>query len=168
MRRVMSMMIVMVALTVFGAATVRAEGDKPVDKEKLSAAMELLKVTQLDRTLEKLIVNNVNFQIRQKPMLAPYKKVMLKFFRKYMSWDSLKDEIAAIYVEKFTTDELKEITAFYKTPAGQKLALMAPELSKCGAELGAQKVQAHITELKTMIAAEAARISNENGAGSEK
>ena len=164
----MSMMIVMVTLTVCGVATVNAEGDKPVDKEKLSAAVELLKAMRLDQTFEKMIVNNVNLQIQRKPMLAPYKEVMLKFFRKYMSWDSLKDEMAAIYAAKFTTDELKAITAFYKTPAGQKLALMAPELSKRGAELGAQKVQSHIPELQAMIAAKAAEMSPQKGPGDGK
>ena len=168
MRRVMSMMIVMVTLTVFGAATVRAEGDKPVDKEKLSAAVELLKTMQLDKTFEKMIVNNVNLQIQRKPMLAPFREVMLQFFSKYMSWDSLKDEMAAIYAAKFTIDELKAITAFYKTPAGRKLALMAPELSKRGAELGAQRVQLHISELQSMIAAKAAEISQQKGAGVPK
>jgi hypothetical protein len=35
---------------------------------------------------------------------------------------TLMDQIARVYAEKFTTDELQQFVTFYSTPAGQKLA----------------------------------------------
>jgi hypothetical protein len=44
---------------------------------------------------------------------APYRKAML-------------DSVAALYAATFSVDELRQIEAFYRTPAGQKLLEKAP------------------------------------------
>lgn len=41
----------------------------------------------------------------------------------------LQAETARIYAERFTLDELKAITAFYHSPAGQKMLLLNPDLT---------------------------------------
>jgi len=135
------------------------------DKERLDAAMLLLKAMKVDKTLEKSITNAVDIKIKQQPMLEPYHGVMIKFFAKYMSWESLKDETAAIYAGAFTLAELKKLTEFYNTPTGKKLAEKNPELMRQGSLLGMRKVQEHIMELRQMIAAEAARIAAEKKKG---
>jgi hypothetical protein len=44
------------------------------------------------------------------------------FFTANFKWETLQPIIAAAYVEQFSPEELQAIAAFYKTPAGQKLA----------------------------------------------
>jgi len=53
--------------------------------------------------------------------------------------------------EQFTEEELKDITRFYQTPSGKKMARLTPELTAKGAMLGQQEVQAHLGELGEMI-----------------
>ena len=42
----------------------------------------------------------------------------------------LLDDIAKIYAQAFTADELRAFVAFYKTPAGEKLARTTPALAQ--------------------------------------
>ena len=114
--------------------------------------MELLQTMQMDKTCAQMIDASVEMQIKTNPALAPYRSVMQDFLRKYMGWDGIKDEMAKVYMEEFTTVELMDITAFYKTPTGQKLALRLPALMAKGGAIGQQRVQEHMGELQDMIA----------------
>lgn len=40
----------------------------------------------------------------------------------------LTDEVARLYAQNFTEQELKDILAFYKTPAGKKLLTAQPQV----------------------------------------
>ena len=68
-----------------------------------------------------------------------------------MRWDALKPQLVAIYTEAFTEAELREITAFYKTPAGQKAVTVMPELMQKGMTMGQKAVQDHLPELQEAI-----------------
>lgn len=129
-----------------------------ISEEHLVAAHELLRAMLVDKTLGESIEKMVDVQIQQNPSIAPFRKVMLEFFSKYMSWESLKDDMAEIYAEEFSIQELKELTAFYRTPTGRKAALLLPQLMSKGAELGMRRVQEHMPELQQMIAKEAEKI----------
>ena len=43
---------------------------------------------------------------------------------------SLLDDVAAIYARSFETDELRQFVAFYRSPAGDKLARLTPTLAQ--------------------------------------
>ncbi len=49
---------------------------------------------------------------------------------------SLVEEMAPIYANNFTNDELRELIAFYDSPIGRKLVEKQPILSQQGAALG--------------------------------
>jgi uncharacterized protein len=104
----------------------------------------------------------VDMQIKANAQIAPFRQVMLDFFAKYMSWDAMKDDMAKIYVEEFTLQELKDLTAFYKTPTGQKAALRVPQLMNKGADLGMRRVQDHMPELQKAVQDEAKRLGLQN------
>jgi hypothetical protein len=129
--------------------------EKVGDEGRTAAAQELLGTMHLDKTFGESLQNMVDMQIKQNPGIAPFRKVMLDFFGKYMSWEAVKDDMAKIYAEEFTAEELKDLIAFYKTPTGQKAALRLPQLMNKGAELGMRRVQGHIQELQQTIAEEA-------------
>jgi len=124
-------------------------------------AEKLLTQIGTDRILAQSIENTLNAQIQQQPSLAPYKEVMLNFFEKHMGFESLKDDLIAIYVEAFTEEELNDIMAFYETPTGRKTLEKLPELSAKGAQLGQSRVQQNIQELQEMIMAESRRIQEQ-------
>jgi len=132
------------------------------DKEDAKKQAEiLLQTMQMERVFERSIAQMLNIQIQQKPELAPFKQVMLDFFKKYMSYESLKLDMINIYAEAFTASELKDINIFYRTSTGIKTIKLLPGLMAKGGQLGARRVRENITELQQMIKAEVQRLKDE-------
>lgn len=125
------------------------------EKSHRQAAEELLQTMKVDAQLSTGINQSLDLQIKANPAMAPYKEVMRKFLAKHISFEALKDELVKIYVDEFTEEELKQITAFYKTPAGKKVVEKGPALMGKAMQLGAQRVANHQGELKQMIEEEA-------------
>jgi uncharacterized protein len=125
------------------------------DRTHRQAAEELFKVMSIDKQMENAMDQTLTMQIKTQPALVPYKEVMRKFFAKHISYAALKDDLIKIYTEEFTEEELRQIVAFYRTPAGKKLVEKSPALlGKC-MQLSANRVQKHEDELKQMIEDEA-------------
>ncbi len=108
----------------------------------------------MSRSMSQLI----DVQLQQNPDLAPYKNVMIEFFDKHLSWDSIKPAILKIYSEEFTASELQEINRFYSTEVGKKTLEKMPALMAQGAQIGMTRVQANMAELQSMIQAESERL----------
>jgi hypothetical protein len=164
---VLAVLLMAGSLTAVVAAETTAPEKSTAKPEAIAAAHELFAVMDIGKMMDNAITKMVDVQVKQNPMIAPVKTVMLDFFRKYMSWDVLKDEMAKIYAEEFTIKELKELTAFYKSPLGQKMAQKMPVLMAKGAELGQRRVQEHMPELQAAIMAEMAKQKGGQGAGAE-
>jgi hypothetical protein len=117
------------------------------------AAESLLSLMNMDSVMSQSIDQMLQMQIKQNPAIAPYEQEMKDFLKKYMSWAGLKDEMVKIYVDEFTESELNELNKFYQTPLGKKTLAKMPVLLAKGAELGQRRVQEHLPELQTAIAA---------------
>jgi len=59
----------------------------------------------------------------------------------------LKDLMMDVYGSSFTTAQLRELVAFYRTPTGQVLLKKMPEISQKGAAAGQQTVMQMLPEL---------------------
>ena len=121
-------------------------------------AEKLLNTLGMETALEMSMSQMLDIQLQQNPSLTPFKDVMMSFFQKHMSYQSLKPDMLRIYAETFTGTELKEINDFYSTDVGKKTIEKMPQLMAQGAKIGAARVQENIGELQQMIQAEAARI----------
>lgn len=121
------------------------------DASHLQAARNLLLASHMDQSYGKMIDQILDAQTKSAPQLAKMREPMKEFFTKYMGWDAMKDDLAKIYADNFTEQELNDITAFYKTPTGTKMSQALPSLMAEGAQLGQRRVQEHMGELKEMI-----------------
>jgi hypothetical protein len=54
------------------------------------------------------------------------------------SLNELVDMLAPVYFKYMTLDEILQITAFYKTPAGKKLAISTPAITQESMQIGQQ------------------------------
>ncbi|MGE0354654.1 MAG: DUF2059 domain-containing protein [Gemmatimonadales bacterium] len=117
----------------------------------VSAATELLQVMRVDRTIRLAVATTFDAEIAKDPSLAVYREVMLEFTGRYLSWDALGSNLVSLYAETFTEDELRALTAFYRTPVGQKLIEVQPELMRKGSEMGQNAVMSHMGELQEML-----------------
>jgi len=117
------------------------------------AVEEFFEIWEMEKSLMQIRDKLLAFEIQMNPKMAPFIDVMKEFFEKYMSWDSLKDEMVNIYLQEFTEQEMNKINAFYRTPTGQKMIKRTPELMSRGGQIGMRRLQENRDELKRMIAA---------------
>jgi hypothetical protein len=100
---------------------------------------------------------NITTMINQSSANVPADKkekfieVMNTFMAKYLNWDLIKDQMAAMYAQEFTEKELKDLSVFYKSPLGKKLNEKQPVLFQKSAQVGQMAVQSHQSELQQMI-----------------
>jgi len=132
-------------------ATLTGRSQSTIRPSHHKAALELLVAMDVENTLEQSIETAMEAQIAGNSDLAPFHDVMEQFLRKYMSWESVKDELADLYAERFTEDELHQLTKFYRTDVGKKMARLTSDLMAKAGEIGQKKVEDHVSELQSMI-----------------
>ena len=128
------------------------------DASSEKEAEKLLTITGTQEIMDKSMSQMLDMRLQQNPALAPYKLVMMEFFKKHMSYESLKPELVKVYSKEFTASELREINTFYLTNVGKKTIEIMPALMAQTAQMGAARVQENIGDLQAMIQAEAKRI----------
>lgn len=128
------------------------------DTSSEQEAETLLNIVGMEEVLEQSIAQMLDIQLQQNPALIPYRTVLMNFFSKHMSYESLKPVMVQMYAEEFTVAELREINRFYATDVGRKTVEKMPTLMAKGAQLGAARVEENIGELEAMIDAEAKRL----------
>jgi hypothetical protein len=64
---------------------------------------------------------------------------------------SMTDQIAALYAQSFTVDELRQIDTFYGGPAGRKFLEKSDALAQASAQIGQDVSQKAVDELKQRL-----------------
>lgn len=90
-------------------------------------------------------------QFLKDPEMKPYEDVLRTWMRKIWAEANIDQQFVRLYMDNFSEDELRQISAFYKTPVGQKSLQKLPELMQQGAAIGQQVAEAHLPELREAI-----------------
>jgi len=112
------------------------------------AAKQMVEVANLDKMLSAMYqqINTVITQniLAKDPCLesirVPLTTLLTKYDQKILNADVVKAEIQKVYQTEFTEEEIKQIVAFYKTPAGQKALEKAPILAAKGMEIAQKEI----------------------------
>lgn len=140
-------------IALFVCAAVKAQTTPAITPAHLKAAEDVLLASGAGSQMK----DNMSAMIKQASANVPADKkpkfveIMNTFINKYMNWDLIKDQMAALYAQEFTEKELKDLSVFYRSPLGTKLNQKQPILFQKGAELGQQAVQSHQAELQQMM-----------------
>jgi uncharacterized protein len=95
-----------------------------------AAAARLLEVTRERATLEQAPDASVPAPLQgMAPGMEAMQPLIREVMREHLTWATLEPEFVRIYTEVFTERELRELTAFYETPLGQKLLDKMPVAS---------------------------------------
>ena len=133
-----SMFVAILSVTVPAASF----AEKAADPARLAAAKELLVVVgsakQFDVVVPLITQQLENAFVSLKPDHATEIKDVFRAIPEKFSQrkQELLDQIAALYAEKLTADEINEIIRFYKTPIGAKFIQLQPELVQQSMQLG--------------------------------
>ncbi|MGY4538800.1 hypothetical protein ACVW0P_003223 [Mucilaginibacter sp. UYNi724] len=139
-----------IALLICGALKAQTTAISP---SRLKAAEDVLVASgagnQLKENMSAMVTQaSANVPEDKKPKFI---EIMNTFMSKYMNWDLMKDQMAAIYAQEFSEKELKDLATFYRSPLGVKLNQKQPALFQKSALIGQQAVQSHQAELQQMM-----------------
>jgi hypothetical protein len=115
------------------------------------AVEKLFKLTHMEQRVNESVDNVLLIQLQQSPQLEPHRQTLDDFLQKHIGWTSMKEAIAAMYMEAFTEAELNEMNAFYITPTGQRVITDVPQLVQRRNQLAMQRMQDNIGELQKLI-----------------
>lgn len=91
--------------------------------------------------------------VRERPVVAPLEDVFRGWFDGVIGrWDR-EGEMAQYYMAAFSEQELRDLLAFYQTPAGKKMIEKLPGLVKKEAQRSAHFSDEHRPELEIILAA---------------
>ncbi|WP_420457336.1 DUF2059 domain-containing protein [Rubrivirga sp.] len=146
-------------LTFVLVALASAASAQDVSASHRAAAEELLELAGVETALASSLDLMIGAQIQQNPDLLPFEDVMRDFLAEHLSFESLREDIVAIYVETFTEPELRDLSAFYRTETGQKSVRLMPQVMARSMALGQQAVVEHQDELERRVLRRAAELA---------
>jgi hypothetical protein len=141
----MKVTALLLAALLYWTAPVNGQQTQPEKR----AAEELVEAMQLERATE-LSAEQTIRQLAAVGAGAPdsrFHEELRDFLREHLTWAQLKPEYVRIYAELFTVKELQQLTAFYRTPVGRKLARLSPEIAERQMESATRYVQPHLPQL---------------------
>lgn len=121
------------------------------DQSHRKAAEDFLDAMNVQKAMDAATDQMIDVQVQMNPQLAPMRNVLKQWVAKFLSYASLKDELVAIYAGELSEDELKQLTAFYNTPAGKRWTEAMPKINIKASQLGAAQAQAHQADLQKMV-----------------
>ena len=69
------------------------------------------------------------------------KNIYRDWFNNDLDREGLKRQIAVVYAQTFTVDEMEDVIRFFESPTGKKLVEKSPSLTQKGAQLGMNEAQ---------------------------
>ena len=99
-----------------------------------AACLEMLQASRVPEMMKRAFESQLENQFKALPELEKIRPQLTEFYRKAFAFKELEADLCALYMKHYSLQELKQITAFYRTPAGRKKAQVDGVLS---AELGA-------------------------------
>lgn len=127
-----------------------------------AAAEELLKLKKTDQIMRPLFeqmgsLMEQQFKLmgvpeNQRPTLIKYTDKLLSLLEEQFGWEKIKNDYITVYTETFTEDELKAISAFYKTPVGQMYIEKMPVLMKHSMEISQKNMPGFIKSMQQIRA----------------
>jgi uncharacterized protein len=134
---------------------------KAIDSKHLTQSMiELLTTGMMDRMAPPDVASKMSTEEKarfDKQMTQQRQKMRTMLDRLFARIDYAKYDAEVylpIFEKEYTSDELRELVAFYKTKAGQKTALAIPELSIGAFVHGMQLLQQDAMDVEKEIAKE--------------
>ena len=128
-----------------------ARAAEQISASHRAAAEQLLELMAPEQSMRGGAAAMTDAMIASNPGLAPYRDVVLDWASRYLTWEVIGPQMAALYADAFTESELRDLIRFYQTPTGQKTVRLMPELTSKGAMIGQQAAEQHIEELDAAI-----------------
>jgi len=152
---VLTVLVLSLAWSYAGAKTPAPAGDA-----KTQLAVELIQVTHFDRNMQAMqqqVRTMLEKQFESEATCAAAQPTMHEFSSAVadklsgtLSKEDLKIDVAAVYAEVFSEEELREIIAFYQSPLGEKLLDRMPELMQKSMQITQDRIRPMMPEFEKL------------------
>ncbi len=125
------------------------------------AARELLKASQAEKLMDEMMgqmdgIMDQSYAAAGLPEEAKaewdeVKTGIIDWMAEFLNWKEMEPMYVEIYTSVFTEEELREITAFYQSPIGQKMTAKMPALTQKSMEITMDRMQKKMPELQNRM-----------------
>ena len=144
--------LAIIAVFLTGVSVIRAQDDAQIrqdEADKLLAAMHTEQMVEGTTTRMLSLVDRFNQSaIKQGNLTTEQSDAIQKAeddarttIRTQLGYPALKSDFVKAYADTFSVQELKDLTTFYRSPAGQKLVEKQPALNEKLGQLAQQKMR---------------------------
>ena len=91
------------------------------------------------KQLEDSLLKEMSKQGDPSLIQADYRVFLDKVFNlmtERLAWERMRSEYVALYVDTFTSEEIRDMLVFYKTPSGKAMLMKMPTVAARGIVLG--------------------------------
>jgi uncharacterized protein len=140
----------------------------PPPAENLAAAHELVATMratdQLKAVLPTIVEGMKPAVVQGRPQVAKDFDVIMPIILNgaMQRLDKLTDMLAEIYARNFSVDEIHDLTAFYRTPTGEKLLQQQPVIARESMAAGQQFGQELVQSIRQQIIDELKKRGDDN------
>ncbi|HEY4325437.1 MAG TPA: DUF2059 domain-containing protein [Mucilaginibacter sp.] len=148
-------LIILIGVLFFSITNLKAQTDSlKITPSHLLAAKELILTTRGTEArfslMRKNSIETLSKAIPEKNR-QKFEDEMNTFFNKYLPFDGYLDITAKMYAGLFTEVELKQLTDFYKSPIGQKVVAVLPQVLQKAMLLDHNLLIEHSDELQGIV-----------------
>lgn len=158
--------LILAAALLLCAAVPAAAQEEPTAGEE-AAARELLEAS---RTRENMALTLQGMMERGMGEDLPpeVRDVLKRFFQDEFRYEDMEPGLVRMYADLFTEEEIRALTAFYRSPAGQRMAELTPEIAVRSQQISMAIMEAATPRLMEMLQeAMEAEEAKEPGSSSE-
>lgn len=122
------------------------------------AAAELLEVTHSDEIAASLIdemkqlIDEIpqsdELNAEQSKLLTDFKLEMQTLITNTFGWSAMQEDYSKVYADAYTEEELKQLTAFYKTDLGQKLLEHGNDVAEALDQIPQQRIETLMPQMQ--------------------
>ncbi|KWT66879.1 hypothetical protein APY04_2286 [Hyphomicrobium sulfonivorans] len=143
------------AAIVAGVPALAEDAAAGLEAQRIAAAHELMEVTGVNAQLDGMVdIMSQGFRkgagdAGGKTAADKAGEEFDRFMQRMLSYrQAMLDDFAKMYADRFTLEELRAVTEFYRSDAGQKFIKAMPELMQQGGQLGIKYSQKALQDMK--------------------
>ncbi len=126
----------------------RADIEKMLTMTKMDKMMEPM-YAQLEAMLQSQY-EQMGAREEQLPIYEKYNKQMFDLLKAEISWEKLRDQFIDLYARVYTSDEIKAISEFYTSAAGQKMIEKMPMLMQESMVIAQENMKGLIPQIQAI------------------
>ena len=155
-------LIVFAALLLLAAPAAAQEEPTPGE---VQAVRELLEASGTRETFIRAIELGMA-EAGGEDLTPAVRQVVREFMDEHFRYEDLEPEFIRIYTDLYSEEELRAITAFYRTPAGRRMAEVAADMAVRSQRIAMARMQARMPELMQRLMEVMEEEEEEGAAGS--